>query len=519
MISSNSEYFDVVVIGCGPGGSVLASSLARAGLSVLALERHTFPRYHIGESLTGIVSDFIKDFDLTEEMAQYQFPPKLGVKVIGRAAKQEFFVPVLQPTWQVRRGEFDDLFLKKAISHGVTHRYGSVKQVFTEGKKVVGVGYKPENSQSDLLKHVKCKVVADASGHSALLSTLKIAGPRKIDSFWRQIAVFSQYKNVIRDPGELGDSTFIFYSEVNHWAWFIPLSPDLVSIGVVAPIPTFKKQGDSPEDYLRWGLDNINPDLSRRMKNAEMTEPIRVIRNYSYRIEPFAGDGWICIGDAHRFTDPIFSFGLALTMQEARAASTAIQEAIATDSCKEPFDKYVAFSNVGQDIAYDFIKYFWKFPTFFAYQINSSMRKDIIFLLGGDIFPPRQLKAIEAMRKSLQTGDNATLTDEFKELGDSKQAAYAREIAFRIASRFALIPEVLAAYIEINEDGLIQVSLVLESDLIQNEDIGLGVFEEELYSEYGWRNLTFIYYRPSQITPDFSQSSQIFNKTLSKAAK
>jgi flavin-dependent dehydrogenase len=45
------EQYDVIVIGCGPGGAAAASVLAGKGHRVIVLEREKFPRYHIGESL------------------------------------------------------------------------------------------------------------------------------------------------------------------------------------------------------------------------------------------------------------------------------------------------------------------------------------------------------------------------------------------------------------------------------------------------------------------------------------
>src|SRR5258705_5043167 len=108
---------------------MIASYLARAGASVLVLEKAVFPRYHIGESLTGMAADVLNDFGLCPEMDRRQFPCKGGVKVIGKDAGSEFFVPVLQNTWQVRRDEFDQVLLGNAIQHGATYRQCVVNSV------------------------------------------------------------------------------------------------------------------------------------------------------------------------------------------------------------------------------------------------------------------------------------------------------------------------------------------------------------------------------------------------------
>ena len=124
-MNTSQEFFDVVIIGGGPGGSVLAACLAQAGASVLILEMASFPRYHIGESLTGMAAVVLDDFGLSAEMDRRQFPRKDGVKVIGKGADSEFWVPVFRPTWQVRRAEFDQILLDNAIRRGATYRQAS----------------------------------------------------------------------------------------------------------------------------------------------------------------------------------------------------------------------------------------------------------------------------------------------------------------------------------------------------------------------------------------------------------
>lgn len=76
----------------------------------------------------------------------------------------------------------------------------------------------------------------------------------------------------------MGGNTLIFYQDTHHWAWFIPLSDDVVSIGVVVPTKRFKENGEDPKELLRWGLEHINPDLERRVACAEQIEPDRFIR-------------------------------------------------------------------------------------------------------------------------------------------------------------------------------------------------------------------------------------------------
>ena len=76
----------------------------------------------------------------------------------------------------------------------------------------------------------------------------------------------------------------------------------------------------TPQEFFLDYLPQINPDLERRIEDYELVDKVHVIPNYSYQVRRFCGKGFICIGDAHRFIDPIFSFGLSATMREAEFA-------------------------------------------------------------------------------------------------------------------------------------------------------------------------------------------------------
>ena len=401
MSRSPSVDYDVIVVGCGPAGTVAATELARAGASVLTLERERFPRYRIGESLTVSGGDLIRDFELVRDMERLDFPLKTGVKVIGQSARSEFYVPVARPTWQVRRDAFDELLLHKAIEQGATHRWGSVKRILRDGQRVTGVGFVPDDADEQNVVEVTARIVIDASGHSALLSTQGVAGPRTVDAFDRQIAMFTQFSGAIRDPGAMGNNTFIFYGSTHHWAWFIPLSSTLTSVGCVVPTSSYKEVGGEPSDVMAWALQHINPDLHRRVEGLEPTEPVRVVRNYSYRIDPFVGDGWLCVGDAHRFADPIFSYGVSFAMTGARAAASAALRAVESGSCTKPFADYAAYCTRGHDAGLDLIRYFWRFPAFFSFQTRGATRADMIKLLGGDCFGDEEIGVLTMMRRSL----------------------------------------------------------------------------------------------------------------------
>lgn len=495
---SKSEEVDVAVIGCGPGGLTLATLIAESGRRVLALERAKFPRYHIGESLTGTAGDMLRRLHMEPALEKMDAVEKSGVKVIGRDSMSEFFVPVLRPTWQVDRAAFDAALMERAREVGVLIREGSARYVLRDGSRVSGLVYQPSDQPSVALHEVKARVVVDASGHSAFLSQQCVAGPRRVDAFARQIATFAQFKNVRRDPGAMGNNTFIYFSEPLHWAWMIPVTSEVTSVGVVLPASTFSTYGANPQDVLSRGLHSINPELAERMAGARPKERVRVIRNYSYRVDPFVGDGWLCIGDAHRFVDPIFSFGVSMAMSEAEIASTAIRQALATGNCERPFQQFAQRSNAAQDVASDLIRYFWKFPAFFGYQTRGRLRKDFIRLLAGDVFEQEDMPAVVSMRKSLHDVPLGSLRE-----------GKARDIARRVHQRYAHFQGVEAAYIAEGEDGVCLSFVLSDEDVDLYE--ALSDFEEDLYDDFGRDDLAVVSYTPKlasalkRLAPHMSQ--------------
>lgn len=159
---------------------------------------------------------------------------------------------------------------------------------------------------------VEAAVVLDCSGQATFLANAGVTGPKYLGNYDKQIAIFSQVKGTVRDSGssrlEDKDNTLIFYQKKFHWAWFIPLDEDVVSVGVVSPSAYFQAMGESPQEFLVRELRELNDELTRRLPSIDLVEDVHVIPNYSYQVKGFCGKGYICIGDAHRFIDPIFSF-------------------------------------------------------------------------------------------------------------------------------------------------------------------------------------------------------------------
>src|SRR5206468_10461648 len=85
---------DVLIIGGGPGGAAAAMFLLREGIKPIVLEQETFPRFHIGESMTGEAGQLLRRIGLEEKMLRANYPGKHGVKVYGAEGANAWFFPV-----------------------------------------------------------------------------------------------------------------------------------------------------------------------------------------------------------------------------------------------------------------------------------------------------------------------------------------------------------------------------------------------------------------------------------------
>ena len=391
---------DVLIIGGGPGGAAAAMFLVRQGIKPIILEQETFPRFHIGESLTGEAGQVLRRLGFEDEMVKREHPVKHGVKVYGASAVNSWYIPVskrdadwnlsLSTTWQTRRSDFDLMMLKEAEARGATVIRGTAtKPLLTDDGAVGGLTVRwPDGKSED----IESEIVLDCSGQATFLANQRATGPKYVGSYDKQVAFFSQVTGAIRDSGTLGenakDNTVIFYDRKFHWSWFIPLDKDVVSVGLVLPRADFLEKKQTPEEFFCDELYNINPEIRRRIPEMKLVEKVHVIPNYSYQVRGFCGKGFICIGDAHRFIDPIFSFGLTVTMREGEFAAPLVRaylEGNGRDKAN-PFAEHQASCEKGIDNLEDMIDLFWEQPFAFATFVHHRYSAELTDAFAGRIY-------------------------------------------------------------------------------------------------------------------------------------
>lgn len=385
--------YDVIIIGGGPAGATTAALVAEKGHNVLVLERDEFPRFRIGESLMPGTYWTLKRLGIFDKMKKSTFVRKYSVQFYGPSGKAgaPFYFKENEPeeraqTWQVLRSEFDQLILDNARSKGAQAKNGvQVLDILFEGERAVGVSAKlPDKS----IKEFYAKVVVDASGQSALLSRkLKLS---KAEPCLQNAAVYSHFEGAERDCGIDEGATIVYHTQDgDSWFWYIPLANNVVSVGVVGHIDyLLKSRNQEAQEIFEQELAKC-PALQPRLEGAKQLFPVKTTKEFSYKAERIAGDGWVLVGDAFGFVDPIYSSGVFLALKSGEMAADSINEALERDDLSgEQLGKFASDYLPGVEAIRKLVYAFYTKEFSFAEFLKKypECRKDIINILVGNVY-------------------------------------------------------------------------------------------------------------------------------------
>jgi flavin-dependent dehydrogenase len=313
--------FDTIIVGGGPGGSTTGAMLARAGQRVLILEKTTFPRFHIGESLLPFGNDALKESGVWPKVQAAGFMPKFGAEfAVGNCSKFQRFwfvnglVSGYGQTFQVERSKYDQLLLDHAAECGCAVRQNSAAKSVALDNDGATLSYSDAHGTHE----VRSRWLVDASGRDAFVGRALNVPKQEMD-LPKRIAVFAHFEGAFRNEGDAAGHITIVRID-DGWFWLIPLDARKTSVGLVRMLDGFKRTGLSPEECFERAVAESS-ELSMRMKNAQRVGEFYTTSDYTYSYATLAQARMLMVGDAGAFIDPIFSSGVFI------ATKTGLQSA------------------------------------------------------------------------------------------------------------------------------------------------------------------------------------------------
>ena len=402
-------------MGGGPAGSTVAALVAEQGFRVALLEREKSPPFKVGESLVPYTYGTFERLGIVERLKKSRFQRKHSVQFFsgsGRSSAPFYFAETdpheRSTTWQVRRSEFDALLLENAVERGVQLRQGvQVQDILFDGEQAVGVR---AQAGDGLAVEIPARVVVDATGRSALIARklgLKVAEPHL-----QKVSIFSHFRGALRDPGIDEGATLVMHTRNrDSWFWYIPLADDLVSVGVVGDLETLMRQPGEAQARFEEEIRNC-PALEGRLAAAEQVIPVRVVQDFSYCAERIAGDGWVLVGDAFAFLDPIYSTGVLLALKSGELAADTIGRCLREDDLSGAAlgsfaEEFIAGVRAFRKLVYAFYDRRFNFADFL--RAHPECRQGVIDILSGNVFGSGVESIFEPMEKMCRLPDDQSV--------------------------------------------------------------------------------------------------------------
>ncbi len=328
----------VLIAGGGPAGATLGAILAKEGVQVQLIEKYRFPRHHVGESLQPAAFELL-DFYLpgfVETVAEQGFARKYGAVYrwgndrklwyvmfddrlddgFDHISRQELLEGDYAMSWQVNRARFDEMLLEHAEKLGVeVHQETTALGPIMDGDRVTGLRVRTASGEK---KELFADIVVDATGTNCLLGrtfgTTRVVDDLKATAHW----------TYFRGAGGLDDPLYrdiqLIVSVEEGWIWFIPVSDERTSIGVV----THEGKKLSKERYLEILKKANIPIEGAEIEPGPKGAPLYHMKDWSYTHTAFTGPGWMMVGDAACFTDPVLSGGVDFAIRGGCNAALAI---------------------------------------------------------------------------------------------------------------------------------------------------------------------------------------------------
>lgn len=379
---------DVLVIGAGPAGSIAASIIHQAGLTVRVVEREKFPRFVIGESLLPRCMEVLEDAGLLEAVKAKQFQQKFGAKFLKGDQVSDFnfteqFTNGWNWTWQVPRAEFDLTLAEEVQRKGVPIKFETTVtdiKFFDDESSLTTV-----ETREGKQEQIKAKFIVDASGYGRVIPRLfKLDKPSNLDP---RKAVFAHVQDKNRLNFEEPNRIIVVLYAPGVWVWIIPFSSGVTSLGFVGNFKFFESiPGDLDQQYHT--LINGHPYLKERFGDAQRVFEPRKLEAWSATTDTFFGKGFVLTGNVTEFLDPIFSSGVMFATVSSHLASKLVVRKLKGENVNWD-DEYTKVIQQGVDTFRTYVMSWYDGTLekiFFAKNSDPEIKRQICSVLAGYVW-------------------------------------------------------------------------------------------------------------------------------------
>jgi len=309
------QLADVCVIGAGPAGSVIAARLAQLGLAVCLVERASFPRPHLGESLSPGVLTLIEAIGARRDVEAAGAIRVRTVVSNWEGSLTERIDPREQGLL-VDRGRFDAVLVESARALGVR-----VWQPATVRERT------PRDEAWDLVvaagetaHRLRARFVVDATGRTSHFpGRRRLTGPRTVALY----AYWEGKRLPVQPRIEAG---------ANAWYWGVPL-PD-GPYNTLAFVDGASLRGRSPSSRDAYFHELIRcSGLMAGCENPRMVGRALAADATPYLDERSVSHMHLKVGDAALAIDPLSSSGVQKAIQTALSGAIVVNTLLRRPDC------------------------------------------------------------------------------------------------------------------------------------------------------------------------------------------
>ncbi len=403
------ETVDVLVIGAGPAGCIAASLLNKQGFKVKMVEKEKFPRFVIGESLLPRVMDHLEEAGLLDAVKAAGFQEKFGAKFVRGNEVCDFnfgeqFHDGWKWTWQVPRGQFDKILADTVKSMGVDLNFETtVMDIKFNGSDSITTTTDNNGNQ----KQISAKFIVDASGYGRVIP--RMFNLDEPSSLGKRKTHFTHFKDLKRPEGIDGNRITVVVHEQKVWIWIIPFSNGITSVGYVAAPEFFENMPEDATERMNF-LMQSDPNTKERFGNSEMMFEPKTIEGYSISTKQLFGDGYILVGNATEFLDPVFSSGVTLAMESGNKASKLVGKFLRNEEVDFQ-NEYTDYMMLGINTFRTYVSTWYTgelHEIFFSKNQDVEIKKQICSVLAGYVwdldnpFVRKHEKAVNALYKVIE---------------------------------------------------------------------------------------------------------------------